>query len=138
MSYATVADMSTRFGLEELTQLSDPTGQLLNQVVVAAALADADAVIDMHISARYTLPLASVPRILVNIACDLARAYLHDQQITELVRKRQEDAMALLKSLADGRSTLPDTGGTAVAQSSRTIAGQTRSGFNWSGFGGVR
>lgn len=115
MPYATQSDLTTRFREAELIQLTDPsaTATAVDAAVAGQALADADAVIDMHLAGRYVLPLASVPRVLVNIACDLARAYLYEDRITDQVKDRRDAAMKLLEQLRDGKLQLGlDTVGT--------------------------
>jgi phage gp36-like protein len=78
MSYATVTELITRFGEAELIQLTDRDGGgAINQAVVAAALTDADALINGYVSARYTVPLSPVPPVITKIAADIARYTLH-------------------------------------------------------------
>ena len=101
--YATQADLETRFGSEELAQLSDRAGgTVIEAAVVARAIADAEAEIDGYLAGRYALPLASVPAVLGRIACDIARYRLYDDRVTEAVRKRYEDAVRDLRALAAG------------------------------------
>lgn len=139
MSYATLADLTARFGRQELLQLTDPDGQVINAAVVANALADADSLIDAHLQGRYTLPLATpVPRLVVNMACELARALLYGDRITDAVRQRQTDNMMMLGRLADGRMSLAEATGEQPAQSRRVVSGQASSNLDWSKFGGVR
>lgn len=130
MAYATLADLIDRFREQELIQLTDPAALAIDQVVIAKALTDADADIDMYLAARHTLPLASVPRVLIGIACDLARAYLYEDRITDHVRKRMEDATAKLKSLSRGETNLglnaaaaqtPTAGGPRATERSRAF-----------------
>lgn len=113
MGYATQADLEQRFGAAELIQLTDraepPAGAVDGQVV-ARALADADALIDSYLAARYDLPLATPPALLVGLACDVARYQLYDDAAPEEVRRRYEDALARLKQLATGVMVL-DVGG---------------------------
>lgn len=107
MTYATQADLETRFGAAEILQLADRDGDdLADSGVVAGALAEADAEIDAHLAGRYALPLASVPAILTRLACDIARYRLMADNPLEEARKRYEDARRLLESLAAGRVTL--------------------------------
>ena len=109
MTYASLQNLTERFEQLELVQITNPhdhTAQTVNQVKVDDALADADAVIDAKIGARYALPLATVPRVLRNIACDLARARLYEDRITDHVLKREEAAMKLLDEIRDGKVTL--------------------------------
>lgn len=107
MSYATQADLETRFGAAEILQLADRDGDdIADSGVVAGALAEADAEIDAHLAGRYVLPLATVPAILVRLACDIARYRLMADNPLEEARKRYEDARRTLESLAAGRVSL--------------------------------
>lgn len=107
MGYATKSDLITRFGDDELTQLTDRVGAgAADAAAVARALTDAEAEIDGYLAARYRLPLASVPPLLTRLACDLARYRLWSDLASEEVRRRYEDARRLLESLASGRVTL--------------------------------
>jgi len=109
MSYATQADMTDRFGTDELIQLTDkgtpPTGTI-NTAVLDKSLADADATINSYLESRYTLPLSPVPQVLSRIACDIARYFLYDERATEQVRKRYEDALRYLRDVAEERIQL--------------------------------
>lgn len=103
MTYATQQDLVDRFGYDEIVQLTDRTGgNVIDGTVVALALADADAEIDAHLAARYSLPLASVPAIIVRIASDIARYRLWDDRAPEEVRARYTDTVRVLEKLARG------------------------------------
>ena len=107
MTYATQADLETRFGTEELAQRTDRiNGSVIDASVISRALADAEAEIDGYLAKRYQLPLPTVPAVLGRIACDLARYYLYDDRVIEVVRKRYEDAVRLLKAMASGEVKL--------------------------------
>ncbi len=107
MTYATQQDLVDRFGNDELIQLTDRdnTGAI-DAMVVSRALGDADAEINGYLAAQYTLPLASVPAVLVRLACDIARYQLSADRVTESVRDRYKDAVAFLKSLSKGEAQL--------------------------------
>lgn len=116
--YATLSDLVTRYGETELAQRTDRDfGQTIDSFVVARALADADAEIDSSIGRRYALPVASVPPLLVRVACTLARYYLYDEAATTRVRADYEDALKVLAEIRAGTRVLPiaaaDGGGTA-------------------------
>ena len=98
MSYAVKQDMVDRFRATELIQLTDvdSVANAIDDTVLDRALDDADAEIDGYLAGRYTLPLATVPRVLTNIACDIARYRLHDDRATEQVTTRYRDAIRLL------------------------------------------
>jgi phage gp36-like protein len=116
MTYATLAEMITRFGEPELVQRTDPIeGVAINTVLLGNALTDADAEIDSYLAVRYALPLASTPVVLVRLAADLARYRLYDDGVPETVRQRYEDAVSLLKRMASGDVLLVGQAAAAVA-----------------------
>ena len=107
MQYATQSDLETRFGTEEILQLSDPAGSgVVDSQVVSLALSDAQATIDGYLRAVYTLPLPNVPAELVRVCCDLARFYLYADRVTDVVQKRRDEAVAWLKDVAANRTSL--------------------------------
>lgn len=136
MSYAVKQDMIDRFSDLEIRQLTDkaepPTG-LINDVVLARALQDADGDIDAALAGRYSLPLASVPKVLVRVACNLARYYLYDDRAGEEVTRRFKDEKKFLEAVADGKATLGvdatgadvpvDSGGVEFNESRRAFGG---------------
>ncbi len=103
MTYATQADMVSRFDDKEIEQLTDRANVgVINTTVLANKLADADAEINGYLQGRYALPLTSVPDVLKRLACDIARYHLYDNRVTEAVRERYKDAIAYLKLVATG------------------------------------
>lgn len=109
MPYATQQDLVDRFGEEELIQLTDRTNlpqSAIDATVVARALADADAKIDSHVGARYSLPLATPQPALVPVACAIARYGLYGNRVTEQVRTAFRDAERYLESVANGKVKL--------------------------------
>jgi phage gp36-like protein len=122
MPYATQSDLTTRFSETELVQITttDPLATTVDAVKLAAALADADAEIDGRLMSRYALPLAVVPRLLVNAACDIARYRLYDDRAPEHVVKRYEDAIRTLVQVGKGDIQL---GLDATAQPAQVASG---------------
>jgi phage gp36-like protein len=145
--YATTADLIGRFGAQELVELTDEsegglvTAELLKlaaagsdlddyteeeQEAVAAclatleeALADAGSEIDPYLTGRYTLPLSSVPRVLLTHACNMTRYHLFADRVTEVVEVRYKAALTFLKDVSAGRASLGlDVEGAAVATES--------------------
>jgi phage gp36-like protein len=103
MTYATATDLQQRYGLDELTQLTDTSGAgVPDAAVVALALGDATAEIDGYLSARYVLPLPTVPTALTRITCDIARYRLWADRASDEVRRRYEDAVKLLTNISKG------------------------------------
>lgn len=109
MSYATVDQMVARFGEQELIQLSDPEAQALHADVLEEALKDASGVMDSYLARRYTLPLATIPAVLVECCADLAiyrLMRLRPLGSLEDAKERSEAALAWLKDLASGKAVL--------------------------------
>lgn len=129
MPYCTQADLIERFGEAEITQLSDRAGLgTLDSAVVDGAIDDADAEIDGYLSGRYALPLASVPAVMVRLACDISRYYLFGHDVTDLVRERYEQAIGYLVKIATGVIGLgpedpgPESGTSSIQSDARTFA----------------
>lgn len=131
--YGSIQALIDRFGERELIQISDRTGQAdgVDDAVANRALEDAGAEIDGYLAGRYTLPLSTVPRVLVNVACDIARYRLYDDRVTEAVQKRYEDAIKFLTLVSTGKvglgldtntAPVPSTGGPAMDTSERVFS----------------
>lgn len=139
MSYATQANLITRYGERELIELTDRAGaDGIDAATVAKALADADAEIDGYVAAKYTLPLDPVPAVLERIACEIARYYLYEDRVTEQVRRRYEDARKFLQGVAAGSVALgvdasgaapTASGGPQVSAPDRVLTQDTLSDF---------
>lgn len=107
MSYARIDDMVARFGEREVAQLTNRDGlDVVDADVLDEALADANAEVHGYLATRYRVPPDPVPRLLVRVACDVARYRLYDDAAPDEVRRRYEDAVRLLKSVADGGVSL--------------------------------
>lgn len=109
--YATAQELETRLGGEEaLVILADRDGDgVADAELVERALADATAEIDSYLAGRYTLPLPTVPAVLVRLACDMAVYRITSEYgagLTEERRQRYEDAVAWLKRAASGDVSL--------------------------------
>lgn len=119
--YCTQSDLVIRFGQAELIQLTDTTGSgQIDAAVVTQAIADAEAEIDAYLTARYSLPLASVPANLERLACDIARYRLYADRPTDLVDIHYRDAIRYLEQIGRGVIALastpePDTGGAVMS-----------------------
>lgn len=118
MSYASQADIEAIYGAAALAIVADRDGDgLADGPAVAAALGRASDEIDLHVGAAYALPLAATPPQLVQLAVDVAlyRLALDAGVRTDEHRQRYEDAVAVLKRIAEGRArlTLPADPGAA-------------------------
>ncbi len=134
MTYATPTTLLNQFAAEEIAQRADRSiprlvsaemlktaaaggvmsGYTLDeQAATATALAliegkllDADSVIDGYLLSKYQVPLSAVPRLVVGVACDLARYALYDDIATEQITQRHKDAIKLLDSISKGTVNL--------------------------------
>lgn len=98
MTIATLTDLTDRFGVRELTALTDRGGKgEIDREVVARALADADATI-----LGYVRPLPPSSPLLVRVACDLAWYFLHDGVAEGPHKVRYDEAMKTLRDIARG------------------------------------
>lgn len=125
MTYATLDDLISRAGAEEIRQVSDRDRDgVPDTEVIAAALADADHAIDGYVAAKYALPLVSVPPQVKTWAVSIARYRLHRNGAPDHVEQDYKDAIAALKDVGRGLLALPViagasapsiTGGTVMA-----------------------
>ncbi|GAB2182672.1 DUF1320 domain-containing protein [Denitratisoma sp. agr-D3] len=94
-------------------------------VRVTQALVRAGSSIDGYVYPRYAVPLVVVPEMVKQIACDLARYYLYDDQVTETIQNRRDEAVSALRDISSGRLSLGpvgEAGGSVVpAQSGATV-----------------
>lgn len=144
MTYATATYLLNQFAADEIAQRADRgIPRLVNaeMLTIAAAggdmsgytaeeqaaasaalavinskLADADSVIDGYLLSRYTLPLPVVPRLVMGVACDLARYALYDDVATEQITQRHKDAIKLLEAIAVGKLSLGSNDNQAPSQ----------------------
>jgi phage gp36-like protein len=121
MSYATLTQMTERFGAGMLTALTDraemATG-LVDEAVVSRALTEADAMIDGYLAGRYTLPLSEVPRLLADLAQVIAIWKLHLSEPDPKIIKDYDQALRSLRDIATGALRIPGAAGLEPAVTS--------------------
>ena len=129
MSYATLAQLTDRYGAAMLIGLTDratpPTGAV-ESAVVDRALADTDAVIDSYLAGRYALPLAEVPGLIADLAQAIAVWKLHTYAPDPKIKDDYDQALRSLREIATGAVRIPvaglepaTTGGTGVRVTDR-------------------
>ncbi len=129
MAYATIPDMTLRFGETEILRLSAGDGALPVEIIAATvqrALDDATAILDGYLRRRYVVPLLAPTADIVRAACIIARYDLatgaNKEPSTQMKDDRAE-VVAWLKMIADGRVTLegaaPVNAGSGVQASDR-------------------
>jgi len=115
VNYVTQQDLIDRFGEPELVQLTDRTNRpatTIDATTVARHIADAESMIDGYLGKVYALPLATVPPVLVKIAADLARYFLHGPSAEKdgAVERAYRDARAWLNDVAGGAVVIENAG----------------------------
>lgn len=104
MTYATLEQMTERYGEGLLIQITDrgevPTG-IMDIAVIDRALENADAFINGYMG-RYTLPFASVPDPLPDLAQAIAIYRLHRYKPDPKIEDEYKDAMRILRDIASG------------------------------------
>lgn len=105
MAYTSLEQLTDRFGESTLVGLTDrgetATG-LIDTDVVDRALADTDAQIDMFLSVRYKLPLASTPPAIADIAQVIAVWKLHVFAPDSKIEMDYKGALSTLRDLSTG------------------------------------
>jgi phage gp36-like protein len=108
MIYATIQDISDRYGQGVLAAVDRDGDSQADTGALDKALADASALIDSYLSQRYTLPLPVVPEIVKRTCVDLAlyQVVRGGTQAAEDYRLRNEDAISWLRNIATGMAAL--------------------------------
>ncbi len=108
--YCTQADLEQRLDPQALRALADDDQDgLADTAVVEAAIADACALIDARLRARYSVPFDSAPEVIRAAAAAIAIYLLLTRRRDSAPgehRRRYEAALALLEQLALGRIAL--------------------------------
>ncbi|HMN55650.1 MAG TPA: DUF1320 domain-containing protein [Ottowia sp.] len=107
------------FGERELTELTDIGTPRAGEVDYAVAQRTCDRVnveVAAAVSARYALPLATVPEVLRYVALDLAHYYLYQTEPPTWVQSRFDAARKTLRDIQTGALPLGvDAGGASAA-----------------------
>lgn len=115
--------MQLAFGESELIQLTDrslPATNTIDGAVLDRALSAADALANNYLAVRYSVPLATVPAVLVEACCDIARYELTrgpGLRATEEIKVRYEQRVSWLRDVAAGRATLAEASESAAPAS---------------------
>lgn len=112
--YCTQADIEQkRIPTATLIQLTDDSDTgLVDAVIVAGVIAEADGVVDSFLRGRYPLPLDPVPDIVATISQDITVYYLFARKPEfdppTAVSDRYKSALVLLQRIQDGKMPLYD------------------------------
>lgn len=141
MTYASAQQLEDKFGIRllvDLTDRADPPAGEADADVLGRALADADAVIDGYLAARYQLPLETVPPLVSDIASAIAIYKLHTFSPDPKIEEDHKYALRTLELIARGTVRLPvagiepkGTGGTTarVTDRERNLTQDNMKGF---------
>jgi phage gp36-like protein len=126
-AYTSEQELIDRFGEVELIALTnrdDPAASVIDATALEAAIGDAQDEVDGYLAAGgYSVPLEyPIPPRVVRVASDMTRWHLYDDQATDEVRRRYEDARAWLRDVAGGRVALI---GDAVTTAATSALGAT-------------
>lgn len=107
-SYATIEAMITRFGNEDLVEITDTevpyTGEI-NISKLQAAISSANAEVDAYLSKQLHVPTVLSSPFVQMMACDVARYHvaLGNARVSERDEKRYELAVKNLKMVNEGK-----------------------------------
>ncbi|KJR40419.1 protein of unknown function DUF1320, partial [Candidatus Magnetoovum chiemensis] len=84
------------------------SGEAVNDDIINANIASAEAVIDSYIGKLYELPLSEIPAVLTKIAVDITIYYIENRKRTVTPERKDayDRAIALLIALQSGIATL--------------------------------
>lgn len=107
-SLITQADLIQRFGETEIAKLTDrPRGREINATVLKRAIEDAESETEGYLrAAGFTTQFDEVPATLKVKVCDIARWYLYENGVTDIVEKRYKNAISWLKDVMKNPSML--------------------------------
>lgn len=114
--YATREDIEALYGADELRGVLDLardeplTGE--HTARIDKALTECASQIDAYLGTRFVLPLSVVPDVLSSFAIDMAmyRLALRNGRPRDELRTRYDDAIKFLRSVAEGKASLPGVG----------------------------
>lgn len=108
MAYATLAQLTARFGERELTELTDFAGNgEADAAALQGALDDAAALIDAELrAAGYAVPLTLPPREIQRANLLLARCELYTTNMPEAILAQCQEIRAWLRAVATGTLSL--------------------------------
>lgn len=129
--YCTKDDMVSRFGSQELIDLTAPGEVQINEVVLNQAVLYASSLIDSYLGGRYQLPLNPVPTVLTRTACNLTRYYLYNDQMTEAVETSYKGSIKFLSDVSKGHVRLGVSSSGESAVQSESLSQMTSSAPVW-------
>lgn len=124
MNYCTLDDIRGHVPDARLVEITDDThpndsGEIKSNIV-DKAIQESSTLINSYIGKRFRLPLPSVPSVLRSICVDLSIYNLYERltemNITEGMKLRYNNAVALLKRIAEGEASIGIDAGELIAE----------------------
>lgn len=120
--YLSISEFVAKFGLEETVRMTDAEGSgRIDRTLLVNTLADVQAVVDAHLSAKYAVPLATVPQIVKVWIADMARARLYPGEPPKGVGDAAKAALRHLERIGEGKLPLPTASPLETATSSAPV-----------------
>lgn len=127
MGYCSVEDIKVYIPESQLIEITDDSslGEV-NTVLVEVIISDAGELVDGYLSARYTVPLSDVSKLVKSITVDIASYLLYSRRLSlempDSLSARYKNALNILDKIRKGELSLglpTDTEGssTPLAQS---------------------
>ena len=133
-TYASKEDIDELYGPALLVRIADEDRDgVADAEKVEKGLQNADSIIDAYLSAKYDLPLSTVPSVLKTCAIDIAvyKIPLGRAPRTDEMRVRYEDALKLLERISTGKVGLglpsTDEDGDGIPESNPNQSRMSRS-----------
>lgn len=114
MAYCTLDNLNDRFGPATIIALTDRADVATGEVdldVLNRAIAEADAMIDGYLAARYALPLAATPPLLTTLSMDITMWRLHLGEPSAKVKADYDAALRSLRDIGTGAIRIPEATG---------------------------
>jgi phage gp36-like protein len=100
LTKAAAGQDTTDYSIEEQAAVAEALA------LIESKLLDAESIVNGFLASRYAIPLATVPRLVVTILCDVARYQLYDDMATETIKNKYDDALKMLQAIAGGKVSL--------------------------------
>lgn len=98
-----ITEFVDRYGIDEVVRMTDARGDgRIGKALLVAALVDAQALVEAHVSPRYILPINPVPVVLAMAIADIARARLYPGTAPDGVVSAGKAAMRMLERIQSG------------------------------------
>jgi len=114
VAYCDIAQLTARYGLPLLLQVSDRGASFPTEpdaALFARAIADAGAVIDGYLAGRYQLPLSAVPSLVIDLAQVISIYKAHSSVAGQKITDDYKDALRQLQAIATGTIVLTGVDG---------------------------